>query len=352
MLGWWLYASAVGALLAAAAWTGERAVWARRRASRAIWALALVAAVALPLAAELLGTGRSAPARIVAEALGGRLAPVADVASGLSRAALPWLPWAWAITSLALVAAAALGELCWRRGGYRIPARVCGVEVSLSPTEGPALLGLWRPRVLLPAWILSVSREERRLAVAHELNHARSGDLLLLWGAYLIVCMIPWNPAAWWMFHRLQRAVEIDCDRRVLATRCDRHAYGRLLVRAAAMRSLHPFVSVGLLRRRSLVRDRMLRVVLEQRGRGRASRLPILGALACLTAIAAVPPPAGETFGVVVVRPMSTYRLRELPGEQPTIAERPADPDSAVAPPGGGTARFVPKSTIRPMTKR
>lgn len=354
MLGWWVYATIVGALLAPAARAGERLLWARGRMSRPVWLLALLATVVLPLGTYATGAHPITNARL-AGLLGSPAGPLAAAATSLSRATSAWLPWVWAIASLALVVAAALGEASRRmRAGPRVASSVCGVRVWLSANEGPAIIGVLRPRVLLPAWIMSASHGERRLAVAHELNHLRGGDLPLLWTAYLVACAIPWNPAAWWMLHRLHRAVEIDCDRRVLAARRDPRRYAALLVRAAAMRSAHPVMSIGLLRRHSLVRQRLQHILHDGHGSGRASRLSIAAAIGCLAAITLVPPPtrvAGDALGE---RAGGIYRLREVPGgsrEPSRIRERPA----GLAPgttPRGGTARFIPKGTIRPMPER
>jgi bla regulator protein blaR1 len=32
----------------------------------------------------------------------------------------------------------------------------------------------------------------------------------------LLLMLMPWNPLLWWQFHRLRRAIEVDCDTRVL----------------------------------------------------------------------------------------------------------------------------------------
>ena len=69
-----------------------------------------------------------------------------------------------------------------------------------------------------------------RVAILHEREHARAGDhLTLLYGA-VIAALFPWSPAVWWMVRNLRGAVEIDCDRRVIASGIPADDYGKLLL--------------------------------------------------------------------------------------------------------------------------
>jgi hypothetical protein len=124
------------------------------------------------------------------------------------------------------------------RRGWRTAA-VDGREVLVSPDAGPAVVGLWSPRVVLPEWALRLSERERELMLAHEEQHVRAGDPALLTAALVAVLVAPWNLALWWQWRRLRLAVEIDCDARVLAQGRSAPAYGELLLRVGGRRSVH-----------------------------------------------------------------------------------------------------------------
>jgi hypothetical protein len=109
-----------------------------------------------------------------------------------------------------------------------------GEVVHVSPTAGPAVLGLTRPRIVVPAWLLEATPDEQRLAIVHEREHLAARDPLLLVAACIAVALLPWHPASWWMLGRLRLAVELDCDRRVLARGIGRRTYGAALVDIAA----------------------------------------------------------------------------------------------------------------------
>src|SRR5690606_2123038 len=84
-----------------------------------------------------------------------------------------------------------------------------GTRVRLSPSAGPAVIGLFRPEIVIPKWLLTTSAAERELAIAHEKEHLRAHDAALLAGGCLLAALVPWNPAMWWMVFRLRLSVEI-----------------------------------------------------------------------------------------------------------------------------------------------
>ena len=107
---------------------------------------------------------------------------------------------------------------------------VDGVPVLLSHDVGPAVIGLLRYRIVLPAWALTLPSAQRDLVLVHEREHAAAADPSLLFAATVLVALSPWNVALWWMAHRLRFAIELDCDARVLRQRPDHLAYGALLL--------------------------------------------------------------------------------------------------------------------------
>jgi beta-lactamase regulating signal transducer with metallopeptidase domain len=132
---------------------------------------------------------------------------------------------------------------------------VDGVPVVVTDMAGPATVGVWHSRVLLPRWVLALPGIQRRYVVRHEEEHRRARDATLLFIASLPIVLMPWNLAMWWQLRRLCLAVEMDCDNRVVGALGDANAYGELLLKIARASSRGPrlqpaLLGVGALERR------------------------------------------------------------------------------------------------------
>lgn len=246
IVGWALYLFVTAALLAGTGWAVERALVATGRFRRWAWVGAVAATLLLPPIVLLLvqastgdgvtvleATGPSLSLEGAAtKATGGGSVSVAD--SGLSgwlSAASPWVGWCWFL-SAAVALARCAGA--WRRvvtAGISA-GQVKEVAVRRTTELGPAVGGWRRPVVLLPDWYFDLDEEDRALVLRHELEHVRADDHRLLWGARLVVALMPWNLPLRWSAARLREAVELDCDRRTLSTGADSKRYGELLLTA------------------------------------------------------------------------------------------------------------------------
>ena len=249
---WILYALAVGLLATAAAAAVERLLRLWRLPLRGVWALAMLATLAAPL------LGRATPDRAATVVAGPVTAMAVEAPAGappapglLDRLALlrhrlaaeagrlagslapldrPLL-LAWSAASVLLLLALARSAVVLRRRRLGWERRVVdGHEVLVAPDTGPAVIGAGRARVVLPAWALELDRPLRLLVLRHETEHLRAGDPHLLLGGVVAVVLAPWNLALWWQLARLRLAVELDCDRRVLAAHADVERYGLLLM--------------------------------------------------------------------------------------------------------------------------
>lgn len=118
-------------------------------------------------------------------------------------------------------------------------ARSCGLgrvpRVLLSSTvPGPAMTGLFRPLLLLPASFESAfDRDERSLILRHEFTHVKRGDLLMN-GLVVLLQALHWcNPIVWFAFVRFRADRELACDQAVLSMdRGDeRSRYGHALLK-------------------------------------------------------------------------------------------------------------------------
>lgn len=279
-LAWMLCYLAVGALLAIVATCHELVIAPSRMPRRAAWLGAMVLMCVLPLALPHLPAplplrdagARAArlPATLPATAplvqvLGDELAarapalmPRITKAPGngmiIERGSVllrgdAVLPALWLGASLACLAVIALAARRMRRARRswtladtatsELVSTLAGrrVRTWISDDMGPAAFGVRRPQVVLPRWACALDEPARTLLLTHEASHVSARDPLLLRVALGLVVVMPWNVALVYAYRRLHRAVEQDCDVRVVRAGGDVQAYGRLLVDAVARRA-------------------------------------------------------------------------------------------------------------------
>ena len=152
-------------------------------------------------------------------------------AEGAARSALvgTWAVTTWAAGALLL---AALLVQRQRRFESLLEAPSRDAAPRLPAGAGPAVLGLWRRRIVLPRDFDSAfDADERRLMLLHEGVHLRRADNLWnLLAAGLLV--LHWfNPIAWWAWRRVRADQETSCDAAVLRHECP----GALAAYAAAL---------------------------------------------------------------------------------------------------------------------
>lgn len=231
MIMWMAYAAVIGGLLAAGGWACERLCEAMGWPRRFPWLVALTLAVVIPLSARPPAPTLETPVNAspaVEQAVAGAQRPV-EVIPGPTLDRMAAMSWGAASLATLLVFGAILALMA--RSRRRWPRRsVDGEDVYVSEGFGPALIGVARPSVVIPDWLFRASDRAGRVAIQHEREHARARDhLTLLYGA-VIAALFPWSPAVWWMVRNLRGAVEIDCDRRVIASGIPADDYGRLLL--------------------------------------------------------------------------------------------------------------------------
>lgn len=293
---WVFQAMLAAALLGVAALAAERVAGWFSLPRRAAWAAAMLGSLLLP-ALSLLAPGllpavgilpvRGRPASLGIDALrwleGGERGAGTGGGS-LHAAAGVDLPTLLAAGWL-LLSALTLAVLLWSYRRLRAAGEsaeeleVEGVRVRVAEALGPAILGLRRPLVLLPRWVLGVPEEERRLILLHEREHLESRDGWLLFAAALCVAAMPWCLPLWWQHRRLRAAVEADCDGRVLARGASRRAYGEILIRTAGGRPPLPMLGPALGESISQLERRIMRMT-EKRPTHRLLRSAPLLALA------------------------------------------------------------------------
>jgi len=86
-----------------------------------------------------------------------------------------------------------------------------------GPGVGPALVGAWRCRIVLPAdFEQRYDTTEQTLILAHEVAHARRGDGWWCLLARVLAALFWFHPLAWWVLAALRHDQELACDAAVL----------------------------------------------------------------------------------------------------------------------------------------
>ncbi len=262
MIAWTIAQIALlGGLLALAAYGAESALRAATRPTRWAWVGALVMLVVLAALAPMRGMAErvtNAPLLLPAATTAtniivaptGLLATLGNswqefTAAATRTAQQGWSVWhatvpvgtdrvlltAWLIASVALLVAFAAVHLRFQRRRAQWPVgTVHGTTVRIASDVGPAVIGVTKAEIVVPQWLLTRDAREQELVLAHEREHVRLHDPLLLAIAQATIVLLPWHPAVWWMASRLRLAVELDCDRRVLQRGASARDYGTLLI--------------------------------------------------------------------------------------------------------------------------
>jgi beta-lactamase regulating signal transducer with metallopeptidase domain len=236
-----LYVNAVSTLLGIVGVLVERmlpATFSRRW----IWCLIIPTSIFIP------GYYRSHHAMSVTEMLAQQAGRIESFDSGINRV---WLTASALLLIWALANAWRVAHLVRtssrRRDTTGAPLTIDGVPVVVTDSLGPATVGVFRSRVLVPRWVLALPGEQRQYVVRHEDEHRRAHDARLLFVASLALLLMPWNLALWWQLRRLHLAVEMDCDNRVVTGLGDANAYGELLLKIAQATSRGPRLQPALL---------------------------------------------------------------------------------------------------------
>jgi len=290
---WMLYTVGLSGALALAAFAIDAAARAARWPTRQLWAAALLLSVVVPLASAFRPP-TSAPRGRVAV----RVATVPPSTPARLRLDVDGpLGVAWLVGSVSVFLIVGMGLTQLRRAAkHSRRLEVDRTPVAVTDRIGPGVAPFGQPRIMVPAWFQSIPARGQRLLIHHEREHVRARDAELLLAGWLVVAIAPWNPFAWWMLRRLARAIELDCDARVLRRAAVR-PYGELLLHVAAriVRS-RPVGMLAFTRSSSELAERI-----EQMTRPRETPPPVrqlgLAALAAAALVAACEAPAPEPIG-------------------------------------------------------
>jgi len=96
--------------------------------------------------------------------------------------------------------------------------------------SSPALLGWFRPVILIPAWLdCEDFGPELRWILRHELMHQRMKDPLGLLISRVVTSLFFFHPLAWYASREWAISMELACDRAILRTEDDSEYYAKAL---------------------------------------------------------------------------------------------------------------------------
>lgn len=349
---WALYALLVGALISAAAGLTEVVLASLRRPTRWVWALAMGVTLAIPIVRFAAGTGAIRPtiAHLAPEATLAESVRLSSERGSRRDAAAPFVWTVRATTTVGALLVAAYDvagsgsprhdhlfiaawvalSVCvaggWLRAVWRLTRLrrswreqlVDGVPVLLSVDMGPAVLGIRRPRTVLPHWILELDAPLRALILGHETEHVQARDPLLLAFGFACTILMPWQVWLWLQLRQLRLAVETDCDSRVLSRSPNVRRYGSLLL-FVGQHAAFPRPAAALAGVLSLESHLARRITAMTRSPRRAvSKLAALAALLvlCGAAVFAAPAPQAPVSPSLPAEFVGLY-LMQAPPEFP-----------------------------------
>jgi len=336
MLSWMLYSIVVSLLMGLAALALEQSAQIRQRPSRWLWAMCMVASLAIPFVPSNVSV-RLPETPLADRATSSEIpVPPQTTAIELSRITLPiigtdqaplshgmsaLLDWSWRMASMA-VALVILGSgahLSWRRRHWE-RGLMAGTAVYISEDSGPAVVGFLRPDIVVPRWLTKSSPGDQELVIAHERSHLRAYDTQLLTIAVCLLACMPWNPMLWWQLRRLRLAIEIDCDARVLSLGYPVARYSETLIAAGERQSAGYVMTMAGYGSKSFLEQRIHNML---RKKTRHASVPAL-ALACLgvglaVCAAEVAPPKADVAGKTASQEISADRQLLQADGQPDV---------------------------------
>ena len=180
-------------------------------------------------------------------------AEMSDTAASFNIATIMWFVWSvGAVMFFVFVISRnriIVRKLC--KGGEQVPdwlQKMCekiaaemkiGTKITLivsKHVDSPCLLGMFRPRILIPKILFQANDENCRILMQHvfmhELTHLKQGDIRLSWYWTVVLALHWFNPILWWVGKMISFDCEAACDAKVLARISvhNRDDYGRSLL--------------------------------------------------------------------------------------------------------------------------
>lgn len=174
-------------------------------------------------------------------------APVIQAPAAAAASAAPWytqltvwhlLAAVWVVGVLVLAVRAVAGYARLRHA-VALACKTGDGCYSGDCVPVPFTLGIFRPRIYLPAALTGAARQA---VVLHERTHLRRHDPQIKPLFYAVVCLHWFNPLAWLAFRQLEREMESACDEAAVRD-CDaaaRNAYCESILQYALQGRMAP----------------------------------------------------------------------------------------------------------------
>lgn len=222
------------------------------------------------------------------------------------------------------------------RMGVERAVRYCGCQ----KLDAPAVLGWFRPVVLLPVRaLMGLSEEQMEAVIAHELAHIRRLDCFVNLFQIAVETLLFYHPAVWWVSQQIRAERENCCDDEAIAVCGDAVNYARALTLMEEWRTAPALMMAA---NRSPLAERVVRLLGLNGATGR-TRMAGLG-VSCVCLAGALL--AGNAFlgvahaslgssasakpqqegGVIVVRPEPAAKERAPKPAKPALAASPSEP--------------------------
>lgn len=156
----------------------------------------------------------------------------------------------------------------------------------------PAVIGITRPSVVLPADAATWTAERLRVVLLHECAHVRRRDAMLQLVSSVATAAYWWHPLAWLAANRVARERELACDDLVIASGTPGSEYaGHLLDIARSLRtSREPAMAALAMARTSELEGRLISLLEERPRSTRPARALALGVVLALVAVSIIAP--------------------------------------------------------------
>jgi beta-lactamase regulating signal transducer with metallopeptidase domain len=287
--------------------------------------------------------------------------PSSSAARAVDASDFLWVARAWLVGVSALALRIVFGllvlEQLRRRGLVDLPAQLVARFRRLQARIGvtrlvrycecqavrvPAVIGLFRPIVLIPVRALTgLSAEQLEAVVAHELAHVKRFDVAVNFLQAVAETLLFFHPAVWWLNKRIRADREDCCDDVAVSVTGGKLGYARALAEMASWRDAPHFAMAAT---GGPIAARVARLLgINEHGTGARTA----GAVASLVVAAAVvagaisfgvmkPVQAAEPIQVdTAVRTQMTQPAVAADVEvamKPVVAVSPAPPPAALAP--------------------
>jgi bla regulator protein blaR1 len=233
-----------------------------------------------------------------ATALSGSRAPVAE-SHAVQPIAMLWLVEAWFLGVLLLSLRTAGGLFLIERMrrkeiqpvGRELYERCLALQRSMGldravryceclRLDAPAVLGWFRPIVLLPVRALTgLTEEQIEAVIAHELAHIRRLDCFVNLFQIAAETLLFYHPAVWWVSQRIRAERENCCDDEAILVSGDAVNYARALTLMEEWRTAPTLMMAA---NRSPLAERVVRLLGWDGAAGRIRVAGLAGSFVCL----------------------------------------------------------------------